>query len=198
MQKKRSRKRATNTAPHNMERIVYQGKIVEVVETEVKTGSGKKVFELARRSPGVRLIIPQNDSVLLTREYRYEINGYDYRLPGGKVFDTLTEYNEALLNAVSIEEAAERAAKKEALEETGLEVKTLSKFHKSVCGATVTWDLFYFVASDFTQKEQSLEDGEDIEVEWVPNTKVADMCLNGEIQEERSALVLLKYLKEVS
>ena len=30
--------------------------------------------------------------IQLSKEFRSELNGYDYRLPGGKVFDTLEEY----------------------------------------------------------------------------------------------------------
>jgi len=32
--------------------------------------------------------------ILLSREYRSELDRYDYRLPGGKVFDTLAEYHD--------------------------------------------------------------------------------------------------------
>ncbi|MEI6117757.1 MAG: hypothetical protein WCP92_00380 [bacterium] len=50
--------------------------------------------EIAKRSPGVRLIICDGDKILITNEFRKEVNTDDYRLPGGKVFDTLKEYNE--------------------------------------------------------------------------------------------------------
>jgi hypothetical protein len=41
-----------------------------------------------------------------------------------------------------------------------------------------------------------LEDGEDITFEFVDNEEVKKMCLNGSISEERSALVLLRYLNQ--
>lgn len=169
-----------------MEQITHQGKIIEVVQ------DGK--FEFARRSPGARLIIPRGDQILITKEFRYELKAYDFRLPGGKVFDSLKEYNTALKAGVDIAEAAKQAAIKEASEETGIEVKDLSFFHKSVCGATVVWDLFYFVVNDFTETKQHLEEGEDITVEFIDKEKVKQMCLDGSISEERSALVLLRYL----
>lgn len=176
------------------ERIAYQGRIVEVVEKEVDLGKTKKVFELARRSPGVRLIIRKGNQILLSKEFRHEIAGYDYRLPGGKVYDTLSEYNDALANGVSIERAAEAAARKEAREEVGIEPKNLSYFHTSVCGATIVWDLFYFVVTEFAETEQALEDGEDISAEYVDIEDVRTMCLDGSMSEERSALVLLRYV----
>lgn len=179
-----------------MEKITHQGKIIEVVQKEVDINGKKKVFEYARRSPGTRLIIPKGDTVLLTKEFRSEINGYDYRLPGGKVYDSLDEYNSALSSNTDINESAKTAAIKEAKEEAGIEVKELSFFHKSVCGATVVWDLFYFVVNEFSESSQNLEDGEDITFEFIHRDAVKKMCLDGSISEERSALVMLRYLQE--
>jgi len=177
-----------------MEKITHQGKIIEVVQKEVEHNGKTQIFEFARRSPGTRLIIPKGDKILLSKEWRHEIGGYDYRLPGGKVYDTLKEYNKALEKNIDISESAKNAAIKEAREEVGIEVKDISFFHKSVCGATVVWDLFYFIVNDFKEVSQELGDGEDITIELVDRNKVKEMCLNGAISEERSAFVLMQYL----
>lgn len=178
------------------EKITYQGKIVEVVEKEIIINEKVKTFEFARRSPGVRLIIIKNNTVYLSKEFRHEMQGYDYRLPGGKVFDTLVEFNTALLNKEDILESAKTAALKEAHEEMGIIANNIELFHKSVCGATVEWDLYYFIISDFTQENQNLEDGEDIELFPVSIDEAKVMCLDGRIDEERSALTLLRYLNK--
>jgi len=177
-----------------MEKITYKGKIIEVVEKAVEQNGKTKTFEFARRSPGTRLIITKGNKIFLTKEFRHETGGYDYRLPGGKVYDSLDEYNNALASGVDIIKAAQAAAIKEACEEVGIEVKDISLLHKSICGATVVWDLFYFVVKDFTQTTQRLEDGEGIQVEAVERDQAQKMCLDGTIGEERSALVLLRYL----
>jgi ADP-ribose pyrophosphatase len=179
-----------------MEKITHQGKIIEVVQKEVEHNGSAQVFEFARRSPGTRLIIPKGDQIILTKEFRHEIGGYDYRLPGGKVFDSLEEYNNALESNLDINESAKKAAIKEAREEAGIEVKDISFFHKSFLGATMVWDLFYFIVNNFKEVPQQLEDGEDITIEFVDRAKVKEMCLNGTISEERSALVLLRYLNK--
>ena len=177
-----------------MEKITHQGKIIEVVQKEFEHNKKTQIFEFARRSPGTRLIIPKGDKILISKEHRHEVGGYDYRLPGGKVYDSLEEYNKALELNIDISESAKRAAIKEAKEEVGIEVKDISFFHKSICGATVVWDLFYFIVNDFNQLSQELEEGEDIIIEEIERSKVIEMCLNGTISEERSALVLLRYL----
>jgi ADP-ribose pyrophosphatase len=178
-----------------MEQITHQGKIIEVVQKEVEQNGKTKTFEFARRSPGTRLIIPKDGDILLAKEFRHELKGYDYRLPGGKVYDTLDEYNTALSSNIDINKAAEHAAAKEAREEVGIQVKDVSFIHKSVCGATVVWDLFYFVVNDFEEGKQELEEGEDITFEFVDRDRVKQMCLDGSISEERSALILLRYLE---
>ncbi len=181
-----------------MENIKYQGKILEIVEFDVTQAGKQMVFEKARRSPGVRLIIPTDGKILLTREDRHEAGGYDYRLPGGKVIDKLADYNAALLSGTDIAEAAKEAAVREAREEAGLAVKPedLSFFHKSICGTTVEWDLYYFVVNAYGKAEQEFDEGEDITVETFDRETVKKMCLDGSINEERSALVLLKYLSQ--
>lgn len=178
------------------EKITYRGKIMEVVERKVDIGEKTKIFELARRSPGVRLIIVKDNIIYLSKEFRHEIQGYDFRLPGGKVFDTLIEFNDALSNRKDILESAKVAALKEAREEMGIITDNIKLFHKSICGATIEWDLYYFVISDFTQENQNLEDGEDIELFPVSTDEALKMCLDGRIDEERSALTLLRYLNK--
>ena len=174
-----------------METITHQGKIIEVVQKEIDLNGKKKVFEFARRSPGTRLIISKDNKILLTKEFRNELSAYDYRLPGGKVFDTLEEYNIALNSGADINESAKLGAIKEAKEETGIEVKNISLYHKSICGATVIWDLFYFTVNEFTEGTQRLEDGEDITFEFIDKEKVKEMCLSEEISEERSGVCKL-------
>lgn len=184
-----------------METSKYKGKIVEVVEFNVTQAGKQLVFEKARRSPGVRLIVKQGDSILITKEERHEQGGYDYRLPGGKVFDTLTEYTDALTSGADMVEAAKKAAIKEAREEAYVEVKDASFLYRSICGTTVEWDLFYFVAQEAeslerarVDAERTVEEAEDISVEFMDREQVKRMCLEGSIKEERSALVLLRYL----
>ena len=173
------------------EEIVFKGKIIEVVR------DGKREF--ARRSPGTRLIIvdEQKKSILLTKEYRQELGGWDYRLPGGKVFDTLAEYNEYLSSGKDIAEAARRAAVKETKEETGIKVKNIEFFHRSICGATVIWDLYYFVVDRFEVLDsQKLEEGEQIQTSWVNLDQAKEICLSGKMQEDRSAVVLLRFIHQ--
>jgi len=163
----------------------------------MRAGDKNFTMEFARRSPGVRLIVPTTDgNVLLTKEYRPELKAYDFRLAGGKVIDTLIEYNSFLKTGGDIKEKAREAAEREAQEEIGIVVKEAELFAVSRCGLTVEWDLFYFVVNAYEQGTQNLEEGEDITVVPTPIAEAQAMCLDGRISEERSALILLRYLNK--
>lgn len=178
--------------------VAFSGRIGEVVHTRQPDG---RVFERYRRAPGIRLIIVSPDKrILITREHRQETGGVDLRLPGGKVCDTLDDFHALLKSGRDMAEAATEAAIKEALEETGLIIRNPRLVAKANAGATVEWDLYYFLVQDYTESPdgQELEDGEDIEVTWLSLEEVRRAIENGDMQEWRSAGVLLgKVLPEL-
>lgn len=179
------------------EEIFAKGKLFELVH--LKKGDGR-VFEIARRAPGVRLIIHDaaNGKILLTKEYRHELAEWDYRLPGGKVFDSLDEYEAHRASGDDIEAAARTKAIEEAKQEAGVEIAELELYKKSVLGATVEWDLFVYATTDWqlSVEGQELEVGEKIEADnWVTYDEARAMILGGSMQEERIALVLLQWLE---
>jgi 8-oxo-dGTP pyrophosphatase MutT (NUDIX family) len=177
--------------PAENESIVFEGRIGEVVH--ILQPDGRK-FEQYRRSPGVRLIVVSPEGkVLVTREMRHEMGQYDVRLPGGKVCDSLSAYTELRNSKADMQEAARLAAQKEAAEETGLEVRNLEFIVKATAGATVEWDLYYFLAKEYSEHPQGqhLESGEDIEVMWMSPSEIRKSISEGNMQEWRSVGVLL-------
>jgi 8-oxo-dGTP pyrophosphatase MutT (NUDIX family) len=178
------------------EEIFAKGKLFELVHTTQPDG---RVFEVARRAPGVRLIIFDKDTqkLLLTKEFRKELDAWDYRLPGGKVFDSLNEYEAHRSIDGDILEAARAQAIREAREEAGIDIIDLKLCKKSILGATVEWDLYVFEVIEWHKNNegQALEDGEEIEADtWVSRDEAKGMILDGKMQEERIALVLLQWL----
>ncbi len=182
----------------------YKGRIVRVATQQVQFPDGtEKTFEFAERSPGVRILTTDGDRILLTREWRAETKSWDYRLPGGKVFDSLEEYLEEKKNVdFDINTSAAIAAKKELQEETSLDIDLESfKFlRRSVCGTTVIWDLYYFSVNvsskDIDEQPTSIitEEGEHTHPEWFTAEEVQELCLNNLVQEDRTAAVLFRYI----
>ena len=188
------------------EKIVYQGKIIEVVEQEILLGGKLKTFEKARRAPGTRTLVRSQSTgkYLLTKEFRHETQGYDYRLPGGKVFDRLEDYNHFLattkFSSKDMLTEAKRGAIRELREEAGLRInpEQLQHIYTSVCGATVEWDLYYFTCEveDEALSVQALEDDEDISTAWYTAGAAMELALApGVMSEDRSVAVLLRALQ---
>lgn len=180
------------------EKVISRGSIFELVQLPQPDG---RIFEVARRAPGVRLIIHDEESrkVLLTREFRRELGDYDYRLPGGKVFDTLDEFAEFRKSGDDMLEAARSKASEEAKEEAGIDVGNVEFYYTSKLGTTVEWDLYVFETSDWKvrQSGQELGDGEDISAEdWFSYEEVRRLALDGAMQEDRVAMVLMRWLEE--
>ena len=179
--------------------IVYRGKMFEIVTWEGKPGL---IFEAAVRAPGVRLVIETEKdgmkSLLMTRELRREANGYDFRLPGGKVFDTLAELDAHRNSDEDILVLAEKAAKKEGKEEAGISNGNYSLIEISKAGASVEWDLFYFKVSGAEMGDQDLEENEqgDIETVVLSASEIFEKLSKREIKEGRSADILWSWLQE--
>ena len=171
--------------------IVFAGKIGEVVHTVQSDG---RVFEKFCRPPGTRLIIvsPEN-KILITKEFRQETGNFDLRLPGGKVCDTLEEYNKLRESSEDVLQAAKAGAIKEALEEAGIVVNDLELITIANAGATVEWDLYYFLVKDYEQHKdgQALEEGEEISISWMDICEIKNAIELGQMKEWLSVGVLL-------
>lgn len=181
----------------NKEEIVYQGKMIEVVHETVISNDKEIVLEKGKRAPGVRLIIETPDGeFLISKEIRHNI-GLDYRLPGGKVFDSLIEYNDFLLNQKEeIIKKVEEAVVKEGMEEVGIKPIEFELFYLSKCGGSFEWDLYYFIIKKYEEVGQNLEEHEKIEVTKVSKDRLKELALTGEMNEDRSVAVILKYLNK--
>lgn len=182
--------------------IAAKGKIFELVQTKQPDG---RIFEVARRAPGTRIIIHDREAgkILLTREFRHELDAWDYRLPGGKVFDTLEAYEAFRATGTNILDVAVDQARNEALEEAGIEVDELVFVRKSALGATVEWDLYVFEAVSWRAHEDGQQRKEDevrdiAEASFYSYEEVRAMILGGVMHEDRIALVLLQWLEEKS
>ncbi len=177
-------------------KIIAKGNLFELIQIERPDG---RVFEVARRAPGVRVIIADKDKqrILLSKEYRQELNDWDYRLPGGKVYDSLEEYEIARQKDSDIMAAVKQKTIAEAAEEVGISMIDAEFIRKSTLGATVEWDLYIMEAVGWSQLDsQALEEGEQIIADqWFDFKEAEQMIFNGQMQEDRVALILLQWLR---
>jgi len=197
------------TIPHGKPKIVFRGKLGAMVQFPVLQDRGhgyeKMTFEKFSRPPGTRLIIIRDNKILLNKERRLELvlgsnnsntsSHVDWRLPGGKVFDSFDEYEQYLGKEIPWKKII-AGARKELQEEAHLDTNNLEIFDKSVCGSSIEWDLYYYVARDTQEFHLSdHNEGEEIEEStWFTFSEIETMCKRGDIQEGRSVAVLMKFI----
>lgn len=185
-----------------MEKSVFNNGFFEFLETEeefIIDGQVKNIKRtMVRRPPGIRALIVDKDKkqILLSKEFRYELNEWDYRLPGGKVFDSLEDYKESL-NRNDVLEHVEKTVPKEVLEEVGLIVRNPNLLKVSKDGAGVIWDLYYYEITDYEVSENGpqLEENEFVDgFVWKSYDEVIKLCSTHEIHEDRTIGILLTYI----
>ncbi len=185
----------------NNHRIEYRARLFDIMTHDVEFfGGERKTFQYARRSPGVRVLAEQNGKFLITAEWRTEISGWDFRLPGGKCFENTEEYADYLkkFGKDFLPEKGIDSAVLELKEECGLTLKKedVKHFATSKCGATVDWDLYYY----FTELTDTSNDyshtspeGERTLSLWLLPEEVLNLCFNGSISEDRTAATLMRF-----
>lgn len=153
-------------------------------------------LEVVRRPPGVRALVVQSSKLLLTYEYRYELDSWDYRLPGGKVFDTNISYCSETPSTPIMDNVI-NALKRELREEANIEIQNYSLLNVSHCGLTVEWDLYYFLVDQFScciNKSIQKSEYEYIQNSWVDFSTALDLCLSGAVSESRSAYEIIRFI----
>ena len=185
-----------------MERSTFNNGFFEFLETEEEfkiEGKTKNIKRtMVRRPPGIRALIVNKEKkqILFSKEFRYELNGWDYRLPGGKVFDSLDDYKQSLLNN-DVMEHVEKTVPKEVLEEIGFVVTNPKLIKVSKDGAGVIWDLYYYEITEYEQSDHGpqLEENEIITgYEWKSYEEIIKLCKENQIHEDRTVGVLLTYI----
>jgi ADP-ribose pyrophosphatase len=169
--------------------LVWEGIHFRAYHENVEVKKGViKTFEYVWRRDGTRTIaLDKDQNILLTREYRHELQAEDWRIPGGKLDDTDT----------SIEEAARREFK----EETGYSANTWQFLWSTTPDSTVRYQRHFFLATDLTAGESDTEDGEKITYQWISLKNAEELIFSGEIKEEISAfsiLRIMRMLKDIS
>ena len=186
---------------------IAQTRLFEVLTHKVLFSDGTiKIFESVTRSPGVRVFITSADSVLLTKEWREEHGKWDYRLPGGKLFETSSEFRcfrEEKKDPLALEEKARETARKEVSEEVGMSLSAdRMRFEAlSKCGSIIDWDLYFFSTSvDPSERERSAvvtAESETVQNAWFSSQEVKGLCLSGAVSEDRTVAFLLKQLAQL-
>ena len=158
--------------------ILFTNQHLDLYSVIANFGDFSREYFVVKRGIRVGVILVEDDSVLLVKQYRYVINDYSWELPSGGV-------NEG--------ESLEEVAVRECLEETGMRCRTLIHVYNFILGADVADSPAYiyscndfYPVGDFDRKEIS-------EIKWVPFNQCLEMILSKEIQDVFTIIGLSVY-----
>lgn len=160
---------------------VYRNEHQSVYKVSVKYSGHEKQIFVTDYGPRVGVIVIGPSGVLLTRQYRHLVDQVSWEIPGGKL-----ESNES----------AEEGAKRECMEETGVQCQDLApllKFQPGLDTLSNPTDIFYcnnFVdGSDSTNVANEEVCGH----EWISLEECISMVHSGKILDSLSIIGLLSY-----
>ena len=160
-------------------KTVYRGHLLDVREDEIRLPDGRAARREYIVHPGaaVMLAMPDTNSVVMERQYRYPLREHIYELPAGKI-----DPGEDPLDT----------ARRELLEETGYiarEWRHLLSTYPVVGYSDERIELYF--ARDLEYVGHALEDGEFLDVFTLPLTEALEWVRSGRIKEAKTVLGLL-------
>jgi len=168
---------------------IYDNPWIRVEEHQViNPGGGKNIYgKVSFKNYALGIIpIDEENNTWLVGQYRYTLNEYSWEIPmgGGPLsHNIVTE------------------AKRELLEETGLEAEKYTRILKIHTSNSVTDEVgFIFLAEGLNQKDSNPEETEvDLKVKKIPIIEALAMIQQGEITDSISVagLLMLARLKKL-
>lgn len=160
-------------------RLAYDGLLLKLEEDTVRLPDGSLTRREWVRHPGAVVMIAMLDgnTLLLERQYRYPLQRHFLELPAGKI---------------DAGEEPLQAAKRELREECGYEARRWHHFSTlHPCIGYSNERMEYFLARDLHPAEQSLDDGEFLEVLPMKLTDALALIHNGGITDIKTVAGLL-------
>ncbi len=157
---------------------IYKGRVFDLQTSVVREGEIEYTREIIKHN-GSAVIVPvfEDLSVALVRQYRHAAEKYLLEIPAG---------------TLEFGELPEEGAAREIEEEIGFKAGTLEKLTEFyVSPGFLTEKMFVFLATDFTETAQNLDEDEAISIEKYSFPELFDKIRNGEIQDAKSMVSLI-------
>ena len=160
---------------------IYDNPWISLTEHEViNPGGGKGIYgEVHFKNLAIGIIVlDQANNTWLVGQYRFPLKAYSWEIPEGGG----TENTDPLISA-----------KRELLEETGIEANSWTEIQRLHLSNSVSDEVgIIFLAQNLTYGDSKPEESEQLTVRKLPFLKAYEMVLNGEITDSLSVAAILK------
>ena len=167
------------------ERVIYQGKVIDLLMESVKLPGGMQTELEIIRHPGgaVALALNEADEICLIRQYRHATGGWLWELPGGRI------------------EAGEEplvCAERELREEVGLAAENWEPLVSFWSTPGFCREILYlFCATGLSEAALQRDPDEVIETHWLPVSRALEWFDNGIITDAKTMLGLYSLARKL-
>lgn len=157
---------------------IYKGKVFDVSIAEIRENENVYKREIVNHR-GSAVIIPvfEDNSVALVKQYRHAAGEYLLEIPAG---------------TLSADEAPEIGAARELEEEIGVRAKRIEKLCEFyVSPGFLTEKMNLFLATDFTESAQNLDEDEFLLIERISFDDAFEKIRNNEIKDAKTIIGLI-------
>lgn len=163
--------------------VAFDGRIFRVEVDGVELPDGRRsVRECVRHSGGAAVLFVKNGDIALVKQFRYVYGEETYEIPAGK------------LNAG---EDPQAAAARELEEETGYRAGDMRKLLEIYPSPGYTDEIIHiYLVDEGVFVGQKLDEGEFLNVCFMPVKEVLRLVLAGEIRDSKTVCAVLAYACE--
>ncbi|MGN0526003.1 MAG: NUDIX domain-containing protein [Acutalibacteraceae bacterium] len=159
---------------------IFNGVAIHLFKDEILLPDGSKSVREVIRHPGAVCVLPvtEDGEVIFVNQFRYAFNKVTLEVPAGKL-ETGEEPVSAALRELS--------------EETGFTAKNIIHLGDMYTTPALIDEVIHmYIATDLSEGEQHLDEGEFINVIKMPMSEAVEMVMNNEIKDSKTQTVLLK------
>lgn len=157
---------------------IYKGKVFDIHEAKIREGELVYKREIVYHK-GICVIVPvfADKTVGLVKQYRHAAGKYLLEIPAG---------------TLNLNEAPQIGAARELEEELGVKaakIEKLTEFY--VSPGFLTEKMFVYLATEFTESKQNLDDDEILTIERLPFPEIFRMINANEFEDAKTMLSLI-------